>query len=635
MSGLEIFGAIGTAVSVIEGIVAAKSYISDFRNSTKEREQIKNELQRIDRIVVNLESVITAMPHDNSWDSLLQAFSDFKLSVAGAQSVVQESSSRITWKADKVKIKDMQNQCERLGTLLNVSFASYNTVNEPAHIGHKRPLELNKINKNIDMLRVCVDIERLHAMQNWLTSNYNLEDELSELRKVRKPHSGKWLLDSEIFQNWLAGTDKVVVLRGPHMTQKLILCRILSFALGRSTFSSSTRGLPIEVPSGLLALYQRRKLEEANIQQITSALLHSMNGPLYIVLDALDELSGSPRNDLISLLADLSSDMRLFITTRPLVLDYPHVSYPLNSSNLHDLKSYIHAEVESLDYAMYGEQEDVSSLKEIVMTKSSELFLLASLHIRELKCCLDMDDALEVAEKLPTTDKTCYSRSLDRIRSRDSRRATTAIHCLVWVWQAKRKLTLEELQTAVASSTRDLTNRSVNRALVPRHQLLDLCDGLLVMGDRDDYVAFVHLTARQFFDEDANPDILEIRSNLGTSCLGILNALHSSTTILKWSEQASQCSFNGDSQGRGFFDYASRFWGEHQLAGVKTHITELRENVSLFPVVASLRAAEILANQPFRDSTFCPLNDISWLHIAASFALTNYLTTTIDLASKC
>ena len=102
-----------------------------------------------------------------------------------------------------------------------------------------------------------------------------------------------------------------------------------------------------------------------------------------------------------------------------------------------------------------------------------------------------MDDALEVATGLPTTDRTRYSRSMDRIRSRDPRRATTAIHCLVWIWQAKRKLTLEELQTADASSTRDLTHRSVNRALVPQHQLLDLCDGLLVMSDRDEYVAFV------------------------------------------------------------------------------------------------------------------------------------------------
>ncbi|KAH8798550.1 hypothetical protein DL96DRAFT_1638833, partial [Flagelloscypha sp. PMI_526] len=112
----------------------------------------------------------------------------------------------------------MQNQCERLGTLLNVSFASYNTG----------PVEINKINKNIDMLRVCVDIERLHAMQNWLTSNYNLEDELSELRKVRKSHSGKWLLDSEIFQNWLAGTDKVVVLKGPPGCGKTILSSVLA-----------------------------------------------------------------------------------------------------------------------------------------------------------------------------------------------------------------------------------------------------------------------------------------------------------------------------------------------------------------------------------------------------------------------
>ncbi|KAH8793682.1 hypothetical protein DL96DRAFT_220670 [Flagelloscypha sp. PMI_526] len=389
------------------------------------------------------------------------------------------------------------------------------------------------------MMKVFVEIGHLHAIQNWLTSNYLLEDELSDLRNLRKPHSGKWLLESEIFHSWLAGTEKVVVLKGPpgcgktvlssvilysydiyaltscrsivadhlesldshcfpifiqhssNMTQKIVLCRILSFALGQNTSSHSAPGLSVEVPSALLTLYKHRKLEETDIQQITSAFLRSMSGPLYIVLDALDELSVTPRNDLIPLLVELSPQIRLFITTRPLAVDYPHVSYSLNSSDLPDLRSFVYSEVEALDYAVYGEAEDVSTLKELVMAKSSEIFLLASLHIRELKGCLDMDDALEVAAKLPTTDKTRYSRSVDRIRSRDARRATTAIHCLVWVWQAMRKLTLEELQTAVASSTRDLTKRAVNRALVPRHQLLDLCDGLLVMNDRDDYVVFV------------------------------------------------------------------------------------------------------------------------------------------------
>ncbi|KAH8829731.1 hypothetical protein DL96DRAFT_1678392 [Flagelloscypha sp. PMI_526] len=572
MSGLEVLGAIGSAVSVIDGIVAAKSYLSDFRHATKEREQIKAELERMSGLLVTLQGIISSMPHDSSKESVSQAFNGFKSSFEITQSLVQESSDRILWTADKAKIKKMQTQYERLGAVLNVSFAGYNTFDESTHLRHER-------------------------LVNWLTSNYLLEDELSELRKVRKPHSGKWLLESEIFQSWLAGTEKVVVLKGPpgcgktilssvlansynfhalmflqhssNMTQKIILCRILSCALGQSA-----PGLSAEVPAALLTLYKRRKLEELDMQQITSAFLRSMSGPLYIVLDALDEFSATPRNDLISLLVDLSPQVRLFATIRPLALDYPHTSYSLNSSDLHDLRSFVYSEIEALDYAVYGEPEDVSALKELVMTKSSEIFLLASLHIRELKGCLDMDDALEVAEKLPTTDRTRYSRSIDRIRARDARRATTAIHCLVWVWQAKRKLTLDELQMAVASSTRDLTKRAVDRALVPRHQLLDLCDGLLVMNDRDDYVAFVHLTARQYLEEHADPAILEIIPVLGTSCLGYLNALHHSEALLQWSKDVNQCT-DQDGEKCGFFDYASRFWGEHPLENLPENRLQL------------------------------------------------------------
>ncbi|KAH8829915.1 hypothetical protein DL96DRAFT_1678528 [Flagelloscypha sp. PMI_526] len=626
MSGLEILGAIGSAVSIIDGIVATKSYLSDFRHSTKEREQIKSELQHINILLVTLQDVISLMPHDKSRESVSQAFIEFKSSFEKAQSVVQESSTRVLWTADKAKIKEMQNRYERLGTILNVSLTGYNT--QMSMNQHTSTIEkFNQINKNLDTVKVFVEIGHLHAIQNWLTSNYLLEDELSDLRKVRKPHSGKWLLESETFQNWLAGTEKVLVLKGPpgcgktilssivadhlenldshcfpiliqhssNMTQKIILCRILSCALGRAALSQSAAGLSVEVPSRLLTLYQRRKLEESDIQQITSTFLRSMSGPLYFVLDALDELSTTPRNDLIPLLVELSPQVRLFITTRPLAVDYPHVSYSLSSSDLYDLKSFVYSEVDALDYAVYGEPDDVSSLKELIMAKSSEIFLLASLHIRELKSCLDMDDALEIAATLPTTDRTRYSRSIDRIRARDTRRATTAIHCLVWVWQAKRKLTLEELQTAVACSTRDLTKRSVNRALVPRHQLLDLCDGLLVMNDHDGYIVFVHLTARQYFEEHADQAILEIPPTLGASCLGYLNALHSNETLLQWSEEAIQCSLDGNGEGRGFFDYASRFWGEHPLENsIDSRISALLENNPLFAAAASLRAAQMI-----------------------------------------
>ncbi|KAH8824901.1 hypothetical protein DL96DRAFT_148995 [Flagelloscypha sp. PMI_526] len=152
MSGLEIFGIIGSAISVIEGIIAAKSYTSDLRHSTKEREQIKNELQRINSLVVSLQEVISSMPRNSSWLSLSQAFNDFKLSLEKTQNVIQESSKRVMWTADKAKIRVLQNQYERLGTILSISFTSYNTqmsVNQYA----SSVKEFDRINTNLDSIR--------------------------------------------------------------------------------------------------------------------------------------------------------------------------------------------------------------------------------------------------------------------------------------------------------------------------------------------------------------------------------------------------------------------------------------------------------------------------------------------------
>jgi hypothetical protein len=153
------------------------------------------------------------------------------------------------------------------------------------------------------------------------------------------------------------------------MTSKSILCRILSFALGRSA-SRSAPGLSVEVPSKLTLLYQRRKLDEEDVRKITSDFLRLIRGPLYIILDALDELP-TDRKGIISILLGLSPHIQLFVTTRPLAVDHSHISISLTSSDAHDLRCFVHSEVEALDYSIYGESEDVSALKELVIHKSS------------------------------------------------------------------------------------------------------------------------------------------------------------------------------------------------------------------------------------------------------------------------
>jgi hypothetical protein len=126
MSGLEIFGAIGTAVSVLEGISAAKSYLSDVRHLQKQKDHIKDEVQRIGSLVKSLEQVISSMPQDSSKDLLACACTDFESSVNNVLNTLQGSSNSFKWTIDKAKIKAMQEKLDRLGALLTTAFTGYN-----------------------------------------------------------------------------------------------------------------------------------------------------------------------------------------------------------------------------------------------------------------------------------------------------------------------------------------------------------------------------------------------------------------------------------------------------------------------------------------------------------------------------
>ena len=78
-------------------------------------------------------------------------------------------------------------------------------------------------------------------------------------------------------------------------------------------------------------------------------------------------------------------------------------------------------------------------------------FLIAALHVQALEDCDTVKAMKGVVDTLPTELSALYERTIERILRLKPERGTLGLMALLWVTFAKRRLSLQELQYALAT----------------------------------------------------------------------------------------------------------------------------------------------------------------------------------------
>jgi hypothetical protein len=183
-------------------------------------------------------------------------------------------------------------------------------------------------------------------------SQIDPDEKQAYYRSQRKPDTGRWLLKTPEFERWLADDQQVLLCSGRPGSGKTILSSLVVDRLCNQFAGDSTVGIaflycnyeqggqkPENLVSSLLyQLLRRLPLVPAeflsldhDLAGITTPpsvrdLLHLLEilvtklSRLYIVIDALDELSSSTRRLLLSGILELQATqhVNLFSTSRPL-----------------------------------------------------------------------------------------------------------------------------------------------------------------------------------------------------------------------------------------------------------------------------------------------------------------------------
>ncbi|KAH6904821.1 hypothetical protein BKA70DRAFT_1506673, partial [Coprinopsis sp. MPI-PUGE-AT-0042] len=219
----------------------------------------------------------------------------------------------------------------------------------------------------------------------------------------------------------------------------------------------------------------------------------------FYVLDALDEAPEKLQLDLVRKLASLN--VRLFITSRPLKIVEARVpgacSFPIVAQG-QDLNLHIAQEISRSPRLQDVLERAGPSLREEIVSSIKKncggMFLHASLQMGALCECISAQEVMQTLEAFPSRIEDVYIQTWHRILEQKRNHVAIAKTLLVWVLNASRPMTVEELERAVAASAD--TYKFEPSRIVSAATLIALCHGLVTFEEESRLVRLVHYMAK-------------------------------------------------------------------------------------------------------------------------------------------
>ncbi|KAH6885662.1 hypothetical protein BKA70DRAFT_1574268 [Coprinopsis sp. MPI-PUGE-AT-0042] len=321
------------------------------------------------------------------------------------------------------------------------------------------------------------------------------------------------------------------------------------------------------------------------------------------VLDALDEAPVEIQLDLAKKLTSLNC--KIFITSRPLRAIETH--FP----NAH--RFAITAQEGDIDLLMEQKLEKNANLQELleglegtfqeeilsaIKRNCGGMFLHASLQLDAVCRCLSVHDVKETLQQFPSEIEAAYAQTWTRILNQHPRYVYLAQKVLLWVLNAARSMTIEELQRAVAVSPD--SHKFEPARMVPEATLLGLCHGLVVFEEESRLVRLVHYTAKKPLEEFMRDSFPKPHSLLAAVCIAHLADSGFQNTTIDSKEQLKKAL-----QEDALLAYAHHAWAYHSQLSLDATST------------ASQLSKFVMYCQAFPVLVYHDFNTLQPLHVVA------------------
>nr|GAT44878.1 ankyrin 2,3/unc44 [Mycena chlorophos] len=365
----------------------------------------------------------------------------------------------------------------------------------------------------------------------------------------RQENTGGWFLDHPTFKEWENSSGKILWCYGiPGAGKTMLLSKAVDH-LAEKAADDPTIGVAFlylnyleagdqTLQNLLAALWQQLSIDEdiedatavyeshkakktlPSLKEVQDLLAFRVQKfiKVYVAVDGLDEFSGS-QEQLISSILDLGPQIALMITCRPHVSFKVHAEKALKLEIIashEDIKVYTIAQIQAsgnLKTLVEGNptlQQDIISN---VTQKTRGMFLVANLQMQILSNSMTSQDIQHSLDDLPQSVGTSYQQIIDKIQGMHTQSNSLSLSrvftALAWITNARRPLTVLEVQTVLAFAEDANCLHPTDATQIKMHTLLDACCGLLVQSEGSDTLQLVHYTAQPFLQVLDKPQFQE------------------------------------------------------------------------------------------------------------------------------
>ncbi|KAJ7024703.1 ankyrin repeat domain-containing protein [Mycena alexandri] len=376
-------------------------------------------------------------------------------------------------------------------------------------------------------------VERKQIIE-WLSPiNFFLRQ--ADILQARQGGTGGWLLADPHFQEWESGSGRTLWCHGIPGAGKTVLASMIvdhlspksqNGNLGVACIYLNHKEAEDHTPTRLLSslwrqlvlgkdfgplpkmLYQQHQekqtplsLDEA-FEVLCSAITEFLK--VYIVVDAVDEYPETQRQILFEYLAEMGPTVNLMMTSRPHITPDSALPNPTTleiRANEDDVGRYVDAQIRRSPRLSKHVQSRINLREEIhsaITSTVDGMFLLAKLHIESLSTKSTVKGVREALKTLPKTLNNSYDDAMKRIGEQNEESRAIAHSTLIWVANAKRPLTVLEIQTALAvePGTKSLDEDNI----LDMEIILSVCAGLVIVDEQLLVVRLVHYTTQEYLD---------------------------------------------------------------------------------------------------------------------------------------
>ncbi|TFK17000.1 ankyrin [Coprinopsis marcescibilis] len=511
------------------------------------------------------------------------------------------------------------------------------------------------------------DDELLQKILEFL-GHINFEIILREKLEKRTPGTGSQVIDSVWFRDWMlslsggiiwgtgmpgAGKTVTACIVVEHLqklaaesesndvcvlfafcryTESLMVIHIL-LAILRQLLENHPQVLPFLKP-----MYERHKREgtrpsEAEVidllrQIVTSGLFKQT----FYILDGLDEAASGIQVNLLEILSSLP--VNFFITSRPMdsLKDLiPNARFFTMIASDSDIALLIDEKIYRMPVLRRLLIDNATLKSEVVSmitSKSSGMFLLASLHIDMLRGCTNVRQVRKALEGVPSGMDSMYDATMERIKALPEHEADLVKWVLIWVTYARRLLTAEELGFAVSVSP--TTFRFDDMEPVGIEVILWVCCGLLQVGPTQ-LVRFVHYTTAEYMIRNLERHYSDDpHALIASSCIALLRhyGFHDMSSQNVVDDQTWNRFASSGKHRTVIASYPYEYWGFHLK---KSRLTpalalEFLDDCKQYPIFWDLRDTKFHLRLPPRsyDNRFSRLEMLHSIHVAAIYGIREY-----------